>query len=191
MKYVIPVAGIPMPTEFPDIPGGGRPYRKDVTDGIHHGWDLMSPIGTPVRAVGDGVVVRVVSGFAWRDFDRIIRAKSLTSDQEALNLDVYRGNQVWLKTADGNVTFYSHLSKFAPDIVEGKRVVAGEILGNIGITGVPDRNFGRPHLHFEIQVNPHDGTDSKSPLSVMRWKWLTQGMGRNAVDELSAKLFVK
>lgn len=191
MKYVIPVAGIPMPTEFPDIPGGGRPYRKDVTDGIHHGWDLMSPVGTPVRAVGDGVVVRVVSGFAWRDFDRIIRAKVLNSDQEALNLDVYRGNQVWLKTADGNVTFYSHLSKFAPDVAEGKSVVAGEILGNIGITGVPDRNFGRPHLHFEVQVNPHDGSDSKNPLSVMRWKWLTQGMGRNAVDELSAKLFVK
>lgn len=191
MKYVIPVAGVSMPTEFPDIPGGGRPYRKDVTDGIHHGWDLMSPVGTPVRAVGDGVVVRVVSGFAWRDFDRIIRAKVLNSDQEALNLDVYRGNQVWLKTADGNVTFYSHLSKFAPDVAEGKSVVAGEILGNVGITGVPDRNFGRPHLHFEIQVNPHDGSDSKNPLSVMRWKWLTQGMGRNAVDELSAKLFVK
>ncbi|MFZ3232438.1 MAG: M23 family metallopeptidase [Patescibacteria group bacterium] len=191
MKYVIPVAGVSMPTEFPDIPGGGRPYRKDVTDGIHHGWDLMSPVGTPVRAVGDGVVVRVVSGFAWRDFDRITRAKVLNSDQEALNLDVYRGNQVWLKTADGNVTFYSHLSKFAPDVAEGKSVVAGEILGNIGITGVPDRNFDRPHLHFEIQVNPHDGSDSKEPLSVMRWKWLTQGMGRNAVDELSAKLFVK
>lgn len=191
LKYVIPVAGISMPTEFPDIPGGGRPYRKDVTDGIHHGWDLMSPIGTPVRAVGDGVVVRVVSGFAWRDFDRIVRAKTLNSDQEALNLDIYRGNQVWLKTADGNVTFYSHLSKFAPDIAEGKKVVAGEILGNIGITGVPDRNFGRPHLHFEVQVNPHDGSDSKSPLSVMRWKWLAQGMGRGGVDELAAKLFVR
>lgn len=118
------------------------------------------------------MVTRVVNGFAWKDFENLVRSHALTSDQELLNLDVYRGNQIWLKTADGNVTFYSHLSQIAPDVVEGKYVRAGEILGNVGITGVPDRNFGRPHLHFEIQVNPRDGSDSQTPLSVMRWPWL-------------------
>lgn len=151
----------------------------------------MAKVGTPVVAVGDGVVVRVVRGFAWRDFGGIVKSGKLTSDQELLNLDVYRGNQVWLKTADGNVTFYSHLSQIAPDVTEGAFVKAGEILGNVGITGVPDRNFGRPHLHFEIQVNPHDGSDSKDPLSVMRWNWLAKGMKKAEVLELSDTAFLK
>lgn len=151
----------------------------------------MAKIGTPVVAVGDGVVVRVVRGFAWRDFGGIVKSKDITADQKLHNLDVYRGNQVWLKTADGNVTFYSHLSQIAPEVTEGKFVKAGELLGNVGITGVPDRNFGRPHLHFEIQVNPHDGSDSRDPLSVMRWSWLGKGMGKAEVLELSDKIFTK
>lgn len=188
LKYLVPVANKPMPTDYPFIPGAGRPYRNGVTDGIHHGWDLMVKVGTPVRAVGEGVVVRVVSGFAWRDFDRIAKG-DIGPDQKALNLDVYRGNQVWLKTADGNVTFYSHLSAIAPDVAEGKRVAAGEILGNVGVSGVPDRNYKNPHLHFEIQKNPHDGTDSKDPLSVMRWNWLGKDMGKAVVGEMAEEAF--
>ena len=84
----------------------------------------MAPVGTPVRALADGVVVRAVSGFAWKDFDRIIKGANISEDARHLNLDVYRGNQVWLKTADGNVSFYSHLSALAPDIREGKKVSA-------------------------------------------------------------------
>lgn len=191
LKYVVPVAGKTIPTEYPFIPGSGRPYRKDTTDGIHHGWDLLAPVGTPVRSVGYGEVVRVVSGFAWRDFDRLVKGSALSNDQKALNLDVFRGNQVWIKTADGNVTFYSHLSVIAPDVAPGKMVVAGEILGNVGITGVPDKNYDMPHLHFEIQKNPHDGSDSKEPISVMRWDWLSKGLGKAGVDELAEKDFLK
>lgn len=105
-----------MSKERTDLPGSGRPYRKDTTDGIHHGWDLMAKVGTPVVALGDGVILRVVKGFAWRDFGSLVKSDALSSDQELSNLDVYRGNQVWLKTADGNVTFYSHLSQIAPDV---------------------------------------------------------------------------
>lgn len=189
LRYLVPVVGAKMPVDYPFIPNGGRPYRKDTTDGIHHGWDLLAPVGTPVRAIADGVVVRVVSGFAWRDFERLIKGSALTDDQKALNLDVFRGNQVWLKTADGNVTFYSHLSAIAPEIAEGRSVAAGEILGNVGISGVPDKNYDNPHLHFEIQKNPHDGSDSSSPLTVMRWDWLGKGLGKDKAVMLAEEAF--
>lgn len=189
LRYLVPVAGTAMPENYPYIPNGGRPYRKDTTDGIHHGWDLLAPVGTPVRAVADGVVVRVVSGFAWRDFDRLSKGPNLSEDRKALNLDVFRGNQVWLKTADGNVTFYSHLSAIAPDVAVGRAVVAGEILGNVGITGVPDKGYSNPHLHFEIQRNPHDGSDSSDPLAVMRWDWLAKGLGKDKTLSLAEASF--
>jgi hypothetical protein len=44
MRYSVPVAGKSIPTEYPFIPGAGRPYRKDTTDGIHHGWDIMAAV---------------------------------------------------------------------------------------------------------------------------------------------------
>ena len=36
LKYLVPVAVKSFPSEYPRIPGGGRPYRKATTDGIHH-----------------------------------------------------------------------------------------------------------------------------------------------------------
>jgi murein DD-endopeptidase MepM/ murein hydrolase activator NlpD len=71
VSYLIPVANKSMPTNPSIIPNAGRPYRSDTTDGIHHGWDLMSPIGTPVRAMADGVVIRIVDNFSWSYFDQI------------------------------------------------------------------------------------------------------------------------
>lgn len=124
-----------------------------------------------MRAVANGVVVRVESGFSWKDFDRVMPTPT-TEDDRLKNLDIYRGNQVWLKTADGNVTFYSHLESIAPGIAAGASVAAGEMLGTVGISGVPDRAYKNPHLHFEIQKNPHDGADTSDPLSVMRWEYL-------------------
>ena len=76
----------------------GRPYRKDTTDGIHHGWDVYADIGTPVAAIDDGYILRKVSEFDEGDFARIDRAKPITPDKQIMNLDIFRGNQVWLLT---------------------------------------------------------------------------------------------
>ena len=113
LRYLVPIEGSVAPTEQPYVPGSPRPYRKETTDAIHHGWDFLAPVGTPVRAIGDGVVVRVVNGFVWKDFERLVKPPK-DGDAKLRNLDVYRGNQVWIKTADGNVAFYSHLSAIAP-----------------------------------------------------------------------------
>ena len=63
-------------------------------------------------------------------------------------LDRIRGRQVWIDHRDGVVTRYAHLSKVA-DLAVGERVVAGEIIGAVGASGLPE---GGPHLHFEIRV---------------------------------------
>jgi murein DD-endopeptidase MepM/ murein hydrolase activator NlpD len=60
-----------MPTNPSIIPNAGRPYRADTTDGVHHGWDLMSPVGTPVRSMAQGIVIRIVSDFSWARFDAL------------------------------------------------------------------------------------------------------------------------
>lgn len=41
--YISPVVGYRLPSKDILIPGARRPYRKDTTDGIHHGWDIMVP----------------------------------------------------------------------------------------------------------------------------------------------------
>lgn len=122
-KYISPVAGYSLPTKDNRLPGTGRPYRRDTTDGIHHGWDIMAPVGTPVQALSKGKIIRIVHGWKWGDFDSLKRG-NLSADDQLRNLDIFRGNQVWLQTMDGNVTFYSHLSKIAPGITVGSHVDA-------------------------------------------------------------------
>ena len=51
-----------------------------------------------------------------------------------------------LTRADGTYFFYAHLSVFAPGLRVGSTVKAGQIIGQIGMTGAA----GSPHLHFEV-----------------------------------------
>lgn len=39
-----------------------------------------------------------MSAFEESDFERLDRSQPLTPEKQAMNLDVYRGNQVWLLT---------------------------------------------------------------------------------------------
>lgn len=170
-SYLIPVPGKSMPTRPSKLPNAGRPFRADTTDGIHHGWDIDAPIGTPVRAMSDGVIVRILSDFSWADFSKIIQGKNLSYTTKTLNLDVLRGNQVWLKMADGNIVFYSHLKKVNDSLYLGKKVKMGDNLGIVGISGVPDKEYNDSHLHIEIAENPHDGK-SYSNTDVLFWPYL-------------------
>ncbi len=49
--FLLPVVGIKLPEKDTHLPNSPRPFRADVTDGIHHGWDFYVNQGTPVRAV--------------------------------------------------------------------------------------------------------------------------------------------
>jgi murein DD-endopeptidase MepM/ murein hydrolase activator NlpD len=91
---------------------------------MHEGVDLAAPIGTPIYAASDGVVVGAGPNAGYGNWIRIDHPRKLS-------------------------TVYGHLSEFAPGIQEGLRVNRGELIGFVGSTG---RSTG-PHLHFEILSN--------------------------------------
>ena len=90
----------------------------------HEGIDFAAPLGTSVRSVGDGAVIKAgyFGGF---------------------------GKLVEIRHRDGMVTRYGHLRGFAPAVVEGQVVTQGQVIGFVGSTGLSTG----PHLHFETLVN--------------------------------------
>ena len=89
----------------------------------HRGTDYAASAGTPVRSVGDGVVVR------------------------AGRMNGY-GNVVDVRHANGFVSRYGHLRGFARRLRAGTRVTIGETIGFVGMSGLATA----PHLHFEVLV---------------------------------------
>jgi murein DD-endopeptidase MepM/ murein hydrolase activator NlpD len=89
----------------------------------HKGVDYAAPVGTRVRATGDGVV-----DFAGRS-------------------NGY-GNLVVLRHNGGFSTYYAHLNGFAHGLHKGTRIGQGEILGYVGQSGWATG----PHLHYEFHV---------------------------------------
>lgn len=87
----------------------------------HFGVDYAAPRGTPIRAVGDGVLISA----GWQG--------------EGGNTVRIRHNSIY-KTA------YKHLSKIAKGMGPGTRVQQGQIIGYVGSTGMSTA----PHLHFEF-----------------------------------------
>ncbi len=91
---------------------------------MHTGVDWVAPKGSPIIAVGDGIVTKVgvTGGY---------------------------GNHTEIQHANGYVSSYSHQSRYAPDIKPGVKVRQGQIIGYVGSTGMATG----PHCHFEIIVN--------------------------------------
>jgi murein DD-endopeptidase MepM/ murein hydrolase activator NlpD len=90
----------------------------------HQGIDYAAPIGTPVRAAGDGRIrfAGVMGGY---------------------------GNMVQIEHSRSIVTVYGHLSRFAPGTHVGAHVMQGTVIAYVGMTGLATG----PHLHYEYRVN--------------------------------------
>jgi len=91
---------------------------------MHRGTDFAAPMGTPIMASGDGIIVRA----RWCGGG---------------------GNCVKIKHNSTYSTVYAHMSKFGRNIKEGKRVKQGQIIGYVGSTGLSTG----PHLHYEVIEN--------------------------------------
>ena len=89
----------------------------------HLGIDYAAPHGTPVSTIGDGVVVD-----AGRRRDGL-------------------GITVRIKHPNGYVSWYGHLSKISKGVSKGSRVKKGQVIGNVGATGMATG----PHLDFRLQ----------------------------------------
>ncbi len=90
----------------------------------HKGVDYGAPIGTRVKATGDGVVE-----FAGRQGGY--------------------GNLLVLRHQGRYTTHYGHLNGFAPGLRKGMRVSQGDVIAYVGKTGWATG----PHLHYEFRIN--------------------------------------
>ncbi|MDA9129250.1 M23 family metallopeptidase [Candidatus Gracilibacteria bacterium] len=191
-KYLIPVAGRSLSYSHSKIPNAPRNYRESYTDGIHHGWDIDGDFGEELIALDDGIIVRVVSDFDRTDFDKIDYGNNLSEYQKTRNLDILRGKQVWLKTLKGEVVFYSHLNDVAGGIEEGVRVNRGDVLGTMGVTGVPGDNYTDYHLHFPIMENPYRIEDAGRYDfgDYMVWNWKLHDLPAHEVLEQQSDIFI-
>jgi murein DD-endopeptidase MepM/ murein hydrolase activator NlpD len=121
------------PLEFSRITSGfsyARPHP--ILGGVrpHLAIDYAAPVGTPVRAVADGVVL--VAG--WNGGN---------------------GIQVHLRHRSGYETIYNHLSRVAAGVRPGVRVSQRQVIGYVGATGLATG----PHLDYRVRrhgvfVNP-------------------------------------
>ena len=68
------------------------------------------------------------------------------------------GNVIELQHRGAFSTLYAHLSRFAPQLKQGARVMQGDVIGYVGMTGWATG----PHLHYEFRVNG----EQRNPLTV-------------------------
>jgi murein DD-endopeptidase MepM/ murein hydrolase activator NlpD len=121
------------PLEFTRVTSGftyARPHP--ILGGVrpHLAVDYGAPVGTPVRAVADGVVVLA----GW---------------------NAGNGIQVHLRHHAGYETIYNHLSRLGPGVRKGRRVDQRDVIGYVGSTGLSTG----PHLDYRVKksgrfVNP-------------------------------------
>lgn len=150
-KFTLPIKGAKLPTQASHLPNSPRPFRAESTDGVHHGFDFYTSEWTPVQAIEDGTIIHVKRDFSWNEMNHLHTGDSELEEQE--NLDVYRGNTVYLKTRSGHVAIYAHLQKIPDNIQEWQTVTKGQIVWHVGDSAVPDKKY-LYHLHFELAMNP-------------------------------------
>ena len=114
-----PINGARLSSKF-----GMRKHPIDGFTKMHQGTDFAAPLGTPIKASGDGFIER---------------AKWCGGG----------GNCIKIKHNTTYSTVYAHMSKFASGIRAGIRIKQGQIIGYVGSTG---KSTG-PHLHYEVIKN--------------------------------------
>jgi murein DD-endopeptidase MepM/ murein hydrolase activator NlpD len=95
---------------------------------LEYAYDFEMPVGTPVRAAREGVVM-LVEG-AYLEGNR-------TRGHE---------NYVVVRHDDDTLASYAHLTTDGVLVAVGRRVARGQVLGLSGGTGT-----SLPHLHFHVQ----------------------------------------
>lgn len=119
-----------------------HPFVEIRSNHRHSGLDFSVPVGTEIKAISDGTVIRA--------------NENTTIDGKPNNY----GNVVVIDhgVIDGQHVYslYAHLSDFAADNMAGQHVKAGDIIGLSG-GAVGAQGSGRssgPHLHFEVIKSP-------------------------------------
>ena len=149
--FIMPFAGPPGPDTWFFLQAYGNTtfayrFRNNVYfggQGLHFGLDLAAPCGTPVRAIGDGVVHSVDS---WHGAGP---------------------HNLLINHSNGYASFYGHLLVRSRMKV-GEKVVAGDI---VALSGDPDLTcVSRPHIHLEIR-DSETHARAYNPLNLIEADW--------------------
>jgi murein DD-endopeptidase MepM/ murein hydrolase activator NlpD len=118
------------------VPGKGTSGFRTISRPEHDGIDIMAARNTPIVSAAAGTVHRVVCNTSGLSCDV---DGSPTTKGCGWYVEVAHANQV--------ITRYCHMIR-KPDVVEGQKVQAGQLIGYVGTSG----HSSGPHLHFEIHV---------------------------------------
>ncbi|HBQ97237.1 MULTISPECIES: M23 family metallopeptidase [unclassified Roseofilum] len=129
------LSAYPLPAVAPLLKGYGwylnsQTSRREFSSGV----DIRAPIGTPVSAVGDGIV-------------------AYAGDRASY------GQLVVINHPGGRQTRYAHLQTI--QVSPGQNIRQGDVLGTVGTTGNPQ--FSIPHLHFEMRYKSAVGWVAEDP----------------------------
>jgi murein DD-endopeptidase MepM/ murein hydrolase activator NlpD len=110
----------------------GYGHRSDPLSGegeLHKGVDILAPMGTPVRAAADGIIVRA----GWNGG---------------------YGRCIVIDHGHNYQTLYGHLSRM--DVIEGQEIRQGELIGAVGSTGHSTGAHLHYEVHVgSTPVNPY------------------------------------
>ena len=112
---------------------GGKASHTDKQN--YYAVDIVMPVGTPVLAARDGVVMTVDNDFFGAGLDMARYGD--------------RANNIRIVHSDGTMAVYAHLELESAHVQVGDHVRAGQELALSGDTGYTSG----PHLHFCVQVN--------------------------------------
>ncbi|MEV6928631.1 peptidoglycan DD-metalloendopeptidase family protein [Dactylosporangium sp. NPDC051485] len=138
------------------LPGfSARPGFRTPTNPNHAGVDIMSFVGTPIRAASAGTVLEVVCNIE----------AGYSCDQTGSASVGGCGWYVKIQHPGGISTLYCHMVRRGA-VQPGQHVEAGQVIGYVGSSG----NSSAPHLHFEVHVNtpPTTPANAIDPLPFMR-----------------------
>lgn len=107
--------------------------------------------GVDIHAMAGGTVVRVRDGRrdhrsrdTWQALAFMLTVEGLL--REVGGSGAVLGNHVVVAHDHGTFAAYAHLRHRSARVVEGQRVAAGDVLGQVGATG----NASVPHLHVQL-----------------------------------------
>lgn len=101
-------------------------YYQPRGERTHNAVDIMAPRDTPIYAVEDGTIDRMM----WN-------AKG--------------GNTIYQRDPSGRfLYYYAHLQRYQEGVKAGDFVRRGQLIGYVGTTGNAPPNA--PHLHFSIEI---------------------------------------
>lgn len=127
------------------------PYgSQGLVSRVHHGIDIVNPIGQPVQAAQDGLVVyagSTLQDIRINDFEVYVSYGQVVVIKHDFS---FKGQDLY--------TLYAHLSWI--EVEEGELVEMGDVVGLVGETGYVTGS----HVHFEVRIGTNSYANTYNPL---------------------------